>query len=183
MRNELMWTRVEFNQSSWLLLATEKGLCRIIFPHEGLEHFKSWMTRIIPNGELKEDHEAIKRTGIIEWLEGYFAGQKLSIAGAKLDLIGTKFQQEVWRELGNIPYGETRSYGEIAKAINRPQAVRAVGAANGANPIPIVLPCHRVIGANRKLTGFRGGLEMKKKLLTIEGITNVEDGGHERFLF
>jgi len=183
MRNELSWTRVEFDQSSWLLLATEEGLSRIIFPHEGLENFQSWITRIIPKGELKEGHEAIKRTGIIEWLEGYFAGERNSIEDIQLDLIGTDFQQQVWRELGNIPYGETRSYGDVAKAVGRPDAVRAVGAANGANPIPILLPCHRVIGANRKLTGFRGGLEMKRKLLTIEGITNVVDGGHERFLF
>jgi len=183
MRNELSWTRVEFDQSSWLLLATEKGLSRIIFPHEALEDFQSWVSRIIPKGELQEDDEAIRRTGIINWLEGYFSGERNPITGVQLDLIGTDFQQQVWRELGNIPYGETRSYGEVAQAIGRPQAVRAVGAANGANPIPILLPCHRVIGANRKLTGFRGGLEMKRKLLSIEGITDVADGGHERFLF
>lgn len=83
---------------------------------------------------------------------------------------GTAFQQAVWQELTRIPYGETRSYGDIAKALDRPKASRAVGAANGANPLPILLPCHRVIGTNGALTGFGGGIATKTWLLRHEGV-------------
>ena len=86
-----------------------------------------------------------------------------------LDLQGTRFQTRVWHELERIPYGETRSYMQIAEGIGAPKAVRAVGAANGANPIPIVIPCHRVIGSTGRLTGYGGGLPLKKRLLTLEG--------------
>ncbi|HMC59321.1 MAG TPA: methylated-DNA--[protein]-cysteine S-methyltransferase [Candidatus Solibacter sp.] len=87
---------------------------------------------------------------------------------------GTPFQLRVWRQLGTIPYGETRSYLQIATAIGSPAAVRAVGAANGANPIPIVVPCHRVIGASGKLVGYGGGLPLKKRLLELEGALAME---------
>ena len=101
-------------------------------------------------------------------LQAYFAGQ-LQRFDLPLDLRGTDFQLRVWRELERIPYGETRSYLQIAEAIGAPRAVRAVGAANGANPIPIVVPCHRVIGASGKLVGYGGGLPLKKRLLQLEG--------------
>ncbi len=179
----MMWAKQNLEGRDWLVLATERGLCRIIFPHEGLKDFQSWISRIIPGGTPREDEEALRRTGISDWLQAYFAGEHNPISGIPLDLIGTAFQQQVWEELGRVPYGETRTYGEIAAAIGKPQAVRAVGAANGANPIPVLLPCHRIIGADRKLTGFRGGLEMKRKLLDLEGIKGVGDGGHARFQF
>jgi O-6-methylguanine DNA methyltransferase len=82
---------------------------------------------------------------------------------------GTVFQKRVWDELQRIPYGETRSYMQVAVSVGSPQAVRAVGAANGANPVPIVVPCHRVIGSSGKLTGYGGGLPLKKRLLELEG--------------
>lgn len=103
----------------------------------------------------------------IAQLRAYFAGE-LTVFDLKLRPQGTPFQQSVWRALLDIKYGETTSYGAIAKLIGRPEAVRAVGAANGANPIPIVIPCHRVIGASGKLTGFGGGLDVKEKLLRLE---------------
>jgi methylated-DNA-[protein]-cysteine S-methyltransferase len=101
-------------------------------------------------------------------LHAYFAGQ-LRRFDLTLDMQGTDFQKRVWRELEGIPYGETRSYRQIAEAIGSPRSVRAVGAANGANPIPIVVPCHRVIGANGNLVGYGGGLPLKKHLLALEG--------------
>ncbi|HSP13306.1 MAG TPA: methylated-DNA--[protein]-cysteine S-methyltransferase [Thermoanaerobaculia bacterium] len=100
-------------------------------------------------------------------LAEYFAGKRRTF-DVDLDLSGTPFQLEVWSALQRIPYGEVRSYGEIARAIKRPKAVRAVGAANGANPIPIIVPCHRVIGSNGSLTGFGGGLDVKRRLLELE---------------
>ena len=104
----------------------------------------------------------------VRQLRAYFSG-KLRRFDLPLDLRGTEFQLRVWRELETIPFGETRSYGQIAAAIDAPRAVRAVGAANGANPIPIVVPCHRVIGAAGTLVGYGGGLPLKKRLLELEG--------------
>lgn len=101
-------------------------------------------------------------------LRAYFAGT-LTAFTVPLDFHGTAFQKQVWAALLAIPYGETRSYAEIARAIGRPTAFRAVGAANGRNPISIIAPCHRVIGTNGALTGFAGGLEAKELLLGIEG--------------
>ena len=100
-------------------------------------------------------------------LKEYFAGQR-QVFDLTLRPEGTEFQRAVWQALTRIPYGETCSYGEIATAIGRPKAVRAVGAANGRNPLPIVVPCHRVIGSNGSLTGFGGGLENKEWLLALE---------------
>ena len=101
-------------------------------------------------------------------LSEYFAGERQEF-DLRLAPEGTPFERSVWEELQRIPFGETRSYGEIAQAIGRPGAARAVGRANGANPIPIVVPCHRVIGSDGSLTGFGGGLEAKSRLLEIEG--------------
>ena len=100
-------------------------------------------------------------------LREYFAGKR---TGFDLPLApeGTQFQRSVWRKLQDIPYGRTISYGELARKVGNPKASRAVGAANGQNPIPIVIPCHRVIGANGKLTGFGGGLPIKEALLALE---------------
>ena len=104
----------------------------------------------------------------VRQLAEYFAGERRDF-DLRLAPEGTPFERSVWEELRRIPFGETRSYGEIAQAIGRPGAARAVGRANGANPIPIVVPCHRVIGSDGSLTGFGGGLEAKSRLLEIEG--------------
>lgn len=103
----------------------------------------------------------------VRQLKQYFAGKREEF-DLPLAPEGTEFQRAVWRRLQEIPYGETISYGELAKRIGNPKASRAVGAANGSNPIPIVIPCHRVIGSNGKLTGFGGGLPVKERLLALE---------------
>ncbi|MGA3187512.1 MAG: methylated-DNA--[protein]-cysteine S-methyltransferase [Bryobacteraceae bacterium] len=103
----------------------------------------------------------------VKQLREYFAGKRADF-DLPLAPDGTEFQRTVWRNLQDIPYGETISYGELAKRVGNPKASRAVGAANGQNPIPIVIPCHRVIGANGKLTGFGGGLPTKEALLALE---------------
>lgn len=100
-------------------------------------------------------------------LHEYFAGDREDF-DVPLDLRGTEFQVEAWQALASVPYGETTSYGEQAERIGRPGAFRAVGAANGKNPVPIILPCHRIVGANGALTGFAGGLDLKQKLLSLE---------------
>jgi methylated-DNA-[protein]-cysteine S-methyltransferase len=118
-----------------------------------------------PPGVQDDGHPVIREA--LHQLREYFAG-RLFHFDLPLEMIGTGFQQRVWRLLLEIPYGETRSYGEIAARIGDVKAVRAVGAANGRNPIAIVVPCHRVIGANGKLVGYGGGLGMKRMLLHLE---------------
>lgn len=103
----------------------------------------------------------------VDQLQAYFAGDLVDFQ-LELDLVGTTFQKRVWEALLGIPYGETRTYGEIARQIGAPTAFRAVGLANGHNPIGIIVPCHRVIGANGSLTGYGGGIERKKTLLALE---------------
>ncbi len=100
-------------------------------------------------------------------LKEYFSGKR-KVFSIKLDLQGTTFQKQVWEQLIAIPFGQTRSYGDLAKKIKKPKASRAVGAANRCNPISIIVPCHRVIGSTGKLTGFAGGLNIKSKLLKLE---------------
>ncbi len=111
-------------------------------------------------------------------LNAYFAG-KLEKFSLQLDFVGTEFQKKVWAALVTIPFGETRSYAQIAQQIGNPKAVRAVGAANGKNPISIIAPCHRVIGSNGKLTGFAGGLEAKALLLGIESKNGAPKRGQQ----
>jgi methylated-DNA-[protein]-cysteine S-methyltransferase len=100
-------------------------------------------------------------------LEEYFSGRR-RVFGLPLDLLGTEFQKRVWCALLQIPFGETRTYGDVARAIGAPRAVRAVGAANGANPIAILVPCHRVIASDGGLCGYGGGLDLKRRLLEHE---------------
>lgn len=140
-----------------LLAGDEAGLRFVSFP-EG-KH------RIQPQAGWQYNAQACVDARI--QLEEYFAGKRQQF-DLKLVPNGTPFQLEVLRALQEIPYGETRSYGDIAALIGKPKAMRAVGAANGRNPIPIIIPCHRVIGANGSLTGFGGGLDTKRYLLDLE---------------
>jgi methylated-DNA-[protein]-cysteine S-methyltransferase len=112
-------------------------------------------------------HDPAAFPGAVEQLDAYFAGE-LADFDVEIDMRGTEFQRQVWNALLTIPYGETRSYGEIAEWIGAPGAARAVGLANGHNPIAIIVPCHRVIGANGSLTGYGGGLDRKRTLLGLE---------------
>jgi len=118
-----------------------------------------------PNGFIENETSLIKTT--IKQLEEYFA-KKRKVFDIPLILNGTIFRKKVWEALRTIPYAETRSYGEIAAMINNPKACRAVGMANNTNQIPIIIPCHRVIGHDGSLTGYAGGLELKQKLLDLE---------------
>ncbi|HEV2268831.1 MAG TPA: methylated-DNA--[protein]-cysteine S-methyltransferase [Steroidobacteraceae bacterium] len=113
-------------------------------------------------------------------LQEYFAGERRRF-DLPLAPRGTEFQRRVWRALTEIPYGKTVSYGELARRIMKPSASRAVGLANGANPLPIIVPCHRVIGADGSLTGFGGGLPIKRRLLALEGAGEEGSGAQEAF--
>ena len=133
----------------------------------------NYITNIFFNTDLIPKDVKIVESEIIKecynQLELYFSG-KLKVFSVNIKPKGTEFMQKVWKELCNIPYGKTVSYKYIAEQIGNVKAVRAVGAANGKNPIPIIIPCHRVIGNNNKLVGYRGGLEIKEKLLKFENI-------------
>lgn len=109
------------------------------------------------------------------FLRAYLEGQPVDPSALPVDVDGTPFQRRVWDTLRRIPRGEVRTYGDIAHAIGNPMSMRAVGAANGANPLPVVIPCHRVVAAGGKLGGYSGGLERKRWLLALEGV-RVEDG-------
>lgn len=116
----------------------------------------------------------------VEQFKRYFAGDKRGF-DVPLDLLGTSFQRAVWQALLRIPLGTTRTYGEIARAVSAPQAVRAVGAAVGKNPLGVIVPCHRVIGSTGALTGFAAGLERKTALLELEGARFAETGQSRLF--
>jgi methylated-DNA-[protein]-cysteine S-methyltransferase len=118
-----------------------------------------------PDGDPSPSHPILREA--VRQLRAYFDGALRQFT-IPLDLRGTPFQLRVWRELETIPFGECRTYSDIAQAIGAPRAVRAVGAANGANPVAIVVPCHRVIGSSGKLVGYGGGLPLKKRLLELE---------------
>lgn len=141
------------------LIATEKGLAAVLWENDKPERVP------LPPAEENTAHPILTKAA--EQLAGYFAGKRktFQIPG---NVSGTAFQKEVWAALAEIPFGETRTYGQIAEKIGRPTASRAVGAAIGRNPLSIIVPCHRVIGGNGSLTGFAGGLERKKQLLAME---------------
>lgn len=128
-------------------------------------HFPIGKTKVEPEKDWIYNEEIF--LNVIDQLDAYFKG-KLTTFDIELNIQGTDFQKKVWQQLVKIPYGETISYGELAKRIGNPKASRAVGMANGKNPISIIVPCHRVIGKNGSLTGFGGGLEAKKTLLDLE---------------
>lgn len=165
------WTRTTLaNNWNIALAATERGLCYLALPRDSVRGLKDWVSHHIDDCALQEDPLALEP--YVQELNEYFSGLRQEFSGP-VDLHGTPFQVAVWRALLGIPYGETRSYQDIARAIGRPKAVRAVGMANGANPVPIVVPCHRVIGKNGSLTGYSGGLDIKTQLLQQEGLLLV----------
>ncbi|ARU60348.1 cysteine methyltransferase [Tumebacillus avium] len=162
------------------LAATAEGLCRITWPQESFETLQHWVGKKVPGAVLTEDAELM--SAYVGQLREYLTGDRTAFS-LPLDMRGTPFQTSVWQALTKIPFGETRSYSDLAAAVGSPQAVRAVGTANGANPIPIIVPCHRVIGKNNALTGFRGGLQVKETLLRLEGFHDYTAKGHARFQF
>lgn len=157
----LAYTVMESPLGALKLVASDAGLVAILWPDDAPNRVRL--------GPLEErpDHPLLVETE--RQLARYFAGGRAPFT-VPLDPRGTDFQKAVWAALLTIPFGETRSYADIARAVGRPAAVRAVGAANGRNPISIIAPCHRVIGSNGALTGFAGGLEAKRFLLALEAV-------------
>jgi len=155
-----------FSIGEMWLASTTAGICRIALPREGRDDFFRWLDRYLPAAEIVMSVGANERYAAV--IAAYLAGEVKEF-NLPLDLRGTTFQRLVWTEVGRIPYGRTATYRQIAAQIGKPAACRAVGAANGANPVPPVIPCHRVVGSDGTLTGYGGGLPLKQRLLELEG--------------
>ncbi|SEJ46079.1 methylated-DNA-[protein]-cysteine S-methyltransferase [Bhargavaea ginsengi] len=161
----IRWSQLQQGNWDLIIAATDKGLCWIGSEGRGFDELEQWAAARRPGAELVRDDGALDLYR--SQLEEYFDGSR-TVFDMPVDLGGTPFQQKVWQALREIPCGETVTYSDIAERIGRPTAVRAVAAAIGANPVLMLVPCHRVIGKNGKLTGFRGGLSMKERLLALE---------------
>lgn len=158
-------------------MATDKGLCVLEFfnPKRRVlleKRLEQWFSpyrveESLPGGA---GSDILEKTAV--WLENYFAKGFAGLERPLLDLRGSEFELKVWGALLDIPLGETRSYGEVARVVGQPHASRAVGNANRRNPVAIIVPCHRVIGSDRKLVGYGGGLPMKQNLLDLEQCSN-----------
>jgi methylated-DNA-[protein]-cysteine S-methyltransferase len=157
-----------------LTLATRSG--RLCLLHFGADRpaIEATLRRWYRDAPIAEQGAPIAEPGptvpVAELLASYFAGETTALDGIDVELNGTPFQQRVWQALREVRAGQTASYGDIARRIGAPEAVRAVGAANGANPVALVVPCHRIIGTSGSLTGYGGGLERKRWLLRHEGV-------------
>jgi methylated-DNA-[protein]-cysteine S-methyltransferase len=161
----IYWSLLLYKNWKIFLAVTSKGLCFVGSHKSAFEELAAWAQKRLPGSPLVENREELEKyeSELADYLDG--KRQNFTIP---FDYNGTDFQLSVWNALCEIPYGETRSYSDIANAINKPAAVRAVGTAIGANPVLITIPCHRVVGKNGSLTGYRGGLEMKTRLLDLE---------------
>ncbi|WP_419874807.1 methylated-DNA--[protein]-cysteine S-methyltransferase [Candidatus Pristimantibacillus sp. PTI5] len=170
---QLYWTLLSHEDWNIHLAATSEGLCFAGSQNQPMEELVQWAKTKLPGSVLIQNDQLLQpyKDELIE----YFQGRRTSFT-VPFDYRGTSFQLEVWRALNGIPYGQTKSYSDIANLIQRPAAVRAVGTAIGANPILITVPCHRVIGKNGALTGYRGGIEMKKRLLQLENEAARREG-------
>jgi O-6-methylguanine DNA methyltransferase len=170
MKNNFVELPISTRDGKFIARYSEKGLAGLDFPRVGSARRADHVGR--PQGPSQRDVP----TKIRAWHRATEAALKKVLAGLEpkefppLDLTGTEFQKSVWSTLRKISSGKTKSYGEIASAIGRPKAVRAVGGACGANPVPVLVPCHRILAANKKLGGFSGGLDWKRSLLAREGI-------------
>jgi O-6-methylguanine DNA methyltransferase len=162
MKNGCFQLSVATSEGQFIARYSEKGLAELEFPLVGRASPRAVRANDIP-AKVSKWHRAAESA-----LHNILAGRDAAEL-PPLDPAGTAFQQSVWRELRRIPPGQTRSYREIAKRIGKPKAVRAVGGACGANPIPVLVPCHRVLAANKKIGGFSRGLDWKRKLLAREG--------------
>lgn len=147
------------------IAATEKGLCFVGSQNQPFKELEKWANHYLPGYDLIKNDEKLRLFN--DELVRYFQGKLIRFT-IPIVYYGTPFQEAVWSALCDIPYGQTRSYSDIARQILKPNAVRAVGSAIGKNPILITVPCHRVIGKNGSLTGYRGGMEMKTQLLDLE---------------
>jgi methylated-DNA-[protein]-cysteine S-methyltransferase len=166
----LYWTHFIYGKDRLVIAATEAGLCYVSAWNEPFETFELWSGKVFGNYKQVQDDSQMEPYS--RELGEYMAGERDSFT-VSLDLQGTPFQLAVWDAMSRIPYGKTASYMDVAQSLDKPESVRAVGTAIGRNPVLIVAPCHRIIGKNGALTGYRGGLAMKEQLLRLERAESV----------
>src|SRR5690625_2063932 len=156
-----------FTVSDWKIYvaATERGICYVGSPNQPFDELEKWINKKIPSAHLVQSDSHLQSA--TSELTQYILSERQTFTAEK-DLIGTDFQLAVWHASNKIPYGETRTYSEIAEQIGRPDAIRAVGTAIGANPLLFIIPCHRIVAKNGGLAGFRAGIDVKEKLLQLE---------------
>lgn len=169
----LYWSLLMFKDWNLYIASTSKGLVFVGSQNKPFEELFEWAKKRFPGSPLVEDDE--KLDPYVVEITQYLEGNRNNFT-VPIEYVCTTFQLAVWNALCEIPYGQTRSYSDIANHINKPAAVRAVGAAIGANPALITVPCHRVIGKNGSLTGYRGGFEMKTLLLDLEKQASSSSG-------
>lgn len=170
----IYWTLMVHEEWKIYIAATLNGLCFVGSQNKPFEELSDWAKKRFPGSPLIQDDDKLEPYAV-ELIE-YFQGKRKDFT-IPFDYHGTPFQLAVWKALCEIPYGQTKSYSDIAKHIEKPSSVRAVGSAIGANPVAIIVPCHRVIGKNGSLTGYRGGLDMKTRLLQLERESSSVEGG------
>ncbi|CAG7607068.1 Methylated-DNA--protein-cysteine methyltransferase, inducible [Paenibacillus solanacearum] len=170
----LYWTPFVHGAWNMAMAATENGLCYVGSVHGTVNELEQWANTRLPGRRLVRDDRRMQPYAV-QFAE-YFDGARTDFT-LPLDLVGTPFHRSVWNAVYEIGYGRTYTYSDIAQRIRKPEAVRAVGTAIGANPVLIAVPCHRVIGKNGKLTGYRGGLEMKAGLLQLEQSCSLAQSG------
>ncbi len=161
------WSRVSTINGEYILMATEKGICWVGLPNSSLEKGKLWLSKHLSVKKFREkgEHPALKKAA--HKLKMFIKGEKIEF-NVPFDIYGTSFQKQVWEKMAKIKYGTTNTYKDLALAVGRPKASRAIGVACRTNPLAIFIPCHRVVGSNGKLTGYAGGLSTKEWLLQLE---------------
>jgi O-6-methylguanine DNA methyltransferase len=163
---KIYWTSFISKIGTIYVASTDRGVCKISIPAQSRKDFLAWLQSHCNGAEINE--VASRNKQIIDELNRYL-DRRLVKFHSRLDPIGTEFQREVWTQLRKIRYGTTISYKDLAKRVGIPGAYQSVGRANGANPLPIVVPCHRVIGSNDNLVGYGAGIKTKEFLLRLEG--------------
>lgn len=165
-KTNVYWTEFTHHNQRYYIAGTEKGLCYVGSPDKPFSELQTWTEKKIATPALINDDKKLSKAkaDILKYLNGETKAFQLDI-----DAIGTVFQKAVWDACSTIPYGKTKTYQEIALMLDNPKAVRAVGTAIGANPLLFIIPCHRVVAKSGSLSGFRGGLDLKRALLQLEG--------------
>ena len=165
MQDTITWASTK-SRVGVIRVAASRGVCKIALGQETALDFFGWLERHVGHAPRKPERSGLAALALDQIIE-YLGGKRREF-DLPLDVRGTDFQRRVWAAVAAIPYGQTRTYAEVARMIGKPKAVRAVGAANGANPLPLVVPCHRVVGSDGSLTGYGGGLDVKRELLEME---------------
>lgn len=163
--------RIETPIGPFGAVMTPRGLARLTAPAEPVSLCAAWVKRWMPHATLTPAEDQLEP--VARQLRAYLQGEQ-QVFTVDLDLRGTPFQLQVWAALRQIPFGQTRTYANLAEILGRPMAVRAVGRANATNPVAIIVPCHRLIGSDGSLTGYAGGLPMKRLLLELEGVKDLD---------